>query len=129
MDAVAVAILSESERVGDLSSVLVIGELSEEALQALPGTTTVRTADDLLREDPSAAGHHDLVVCAGALVEGDLRRRALGHALAAVAGTAVISVQPLGDELPIPLIELKRGLLLDAPELGYRVYGQWKERS
>lgn len=124
MDAVGVTIVSESARIAGVTSTLVIGELTDEAQESLPGSTSTMSARELLACHSSEAPQYDLVICAGEKIGTELERRALGHAIARTTRLAAIAVQQLGLESPIPLIELKRGLLLDAPELGYRVYGK-----
>ncbi|MGK0722264.1 hypothetical protein [Leucobacter sp. W1478] len=123
MDAVGVTVLSESQRLGDLASTLVLGDLAEDARAGLPGKSVAMRVGDLLARGPESIDRYDLVVCVAGGDRSELERRTLGHAIADVALKAVVSVESLGRELPIPLIELKRGLLLDSPELGYRVYG------
>lgn len=129
MDATGVTVLSEIERLGEVSTTLVVGELSPEALDALPGKITACSEEKLLGGNPISLGRYDLVICMQSSLEGGLERRTLGCAIGIVADSAVISVQMLGQELAIPLIELKRGLLLDEPSLGYRVYGRRKVQA
>ena len=129
MGAIGVTILSECERLGEMASTLILGDLREETRSALPGESVSMRVADLLARGPKYVDRYDLVVCVPGEDGSELERRSLGHAVGIVAHRAVISVQKLGKELPIPLIELKRGLLLDAPELGYRVYGTRGEKS
>ncbi len=123
MDTVNVTILSESERLGVVRNTLLIGAANDELIASLHPTPEVRTAQDILASDPGSIDPAELVILLPDATSDKLEKRALAVAAARLTSRAAISVQRLGEELPIPLIELKRGLLLDSLDLGYRVYG------
>lgn len=122
MDAVGVTVLSERERLGEVGSTLIVGPLSDEARGQLPGRLTSLSLAEMLAQEPADVTRHELVIQVGDGSGSPMQRRALGHAIARVAERAVIAVHTLGAEVPVPLVEVKRGVVLDDPSLAYRVY-------
>lgn len=114
----------ESSRFGDIRSSLVIGQCEDGVFAGLPGDVghieTGMSALDLLPD----SGPIDLIVCLPLSDLGAVDARAMGLALAKAARCGVILVTQSGSEIPVPRIELKRGLIYGAPELTYRVYGR-----
>lgn len=124
-EAIATLVAAEAQRVGGVERVVVYGLLPEEALTILPEIVEQLDPDRLL-DEPSSGTEADAelaVFVSGGEYE-ELETRVLAHALAARAARAVLVIRPLGSEIPVPMIELRRGLMLDVPDFGYRLFGR-----
>lgn len=124
MDAVSALVLSELERLKDVQSMIVYGSLAPELAQALTVPAREFETAALLRDVRAIATPADYVVYLHDSDLTELERRTIAHRLAAVTARVLLVVSPLGAELPVPLIEVKRGLLLNSGRQGYRLLGR-----
>lgn len=130
MSAANIAILSEVERAGKVASALLIGEDLGELAQELDCKPQITSVSEFIDRAPEEVETYDLVVYSGDGAAGEASRvasRALALAIALTAGRVAIVAHSIGQELSVPLIEVKRGLMLDAPDMEYRVYGRVRE--
>lgn len=123
MDPVSALVSSELDQLGDLTSLLVIGDLSAGATRDTRLVRQDRRVAEILQSSPSDHNQYDLVVYVGEETLSDLSRRALGRAVSYLARHLVIAVGHAGEELPVHMVEVKRGILMEARLNSYRVYG------
>lgn len=126
MDAVSTLVLSEFERLTEVKSIAIYGTPSPGLAQALTAPVSEHETETLLRGFNETSTPSDYVIY---LHDHDtdlseLERRTVAHRLTAVTARVLLVVAPLGAELPMPLIEVKRGLLLNSGHQGYRVFGR-----
>lgn len=122
--AITTLVSAEAARLGSVNRVVVFGDRSGAEFSDLSWEFEQVDVDTLLEDSGAAAIHADMAVLVSETAYADLETRVLGHALAELPVRAVLAIRPLGAELPVPLIELRRGLMLDAPHLGYRLWGR-----
>lgn len=124
MDPVSALVNSELDQLGDLTSLLVIGDLSAETTRDTRVLRQDRSVVEILQSSPSDHDQYDLVIYVGEEELSGLSRRALGRAVSHLARHCVITVGRVGEELPVQMVEVKRGILMEARLNSYRVYAR-----
>lgn len=123
VDAISTLVLSELERLADIQSMAIYGVLSDEGIESSPIPVQKFETQDLLRDESETLPRSDYVVYISDTGLSAIGRRTVAHRLASVTDRVLLVIAPLGAELPVPLIEVKRGLLLDSGSKGYRLLG------
>ena len=124
MDEFSTLVVGEARRLGDIASMAVFGEVAEQVASEVNCAIQVQPFAELFDAHALPESAVDFVVAASAEHLSELQRRTLAHRLAGLSRTAVLVARPFGSEIPVPLVEVKRGLMADAVDVGYRVHGR-----
>jgi hypothetical protein len=124
MEEIDALVIAECRRFGELQEILTVGNISANTIAEISNVSIKVDESDGILNGISKLGQFEFAIIIMLEPRTDMEARTLGHLLAGRVQKGLLVVEKLKYEIPIPLIELKRGLLRSSAQHGFRIYGK-----